>query len=84
MHDCVQEAKIAVLQEQGRNMGDDIKAMRSDIKAILDEVKGNGKPGLRTEVELLKQAQAKIWWAVSGVGGAVLGIGGYVLRGWVS
>ncbi len=71
--ECDKETRIAIVEH-------DMSEIKADIKTILEAVMGNGKPGLRTQVDRLEQAQARIWWAVSGVGASVTGIAGYILK----
>ena len=77
MHDCQQETRLA-LTEKG------IADMAVQMKEIHEAVVGNGKPGLKTEMELQKTDTARLWKAFYGlagvVGTAVIFYGGYLLK----
>lgn len=75
-HDCHQATRIALMER-------DCMEIKDDLKAILEAVVGNGKPGLKMEVDRLKQQQSRLWWVLSGVGSSVLGVIGYIIRGYV-
>lgn len=65
-HSCNHEVDLALLQQN-------TKEIQTDIKTILESITGNGSPGLKTEVALVKQAINRLW---AFLGGGVLVIVG--------
>jgi len=71
-HECKHEVDLA-LAKQWRE--DTTKKIDSLVEAIL----GNGKPGLKTEMELQKKESGRLWYAFYGCAVGVAGLGGYLL-----
>jgi hypothetical protein len=76
-HFCLHESEIAVLKMK-------LESIENGVDDILVTLKGNGKPGICTEVALLRDRQTWIWVALSGTGSILVGIAGYILRGLIS
>lgn len=79
-HQCKHEAEIAGLSAEVRHACKELKAAREDMREFFNTLKGNGKPGLITEVALIKQRQGLIWAAISSAGTGVLGIIGWLIK----
>ena len=65
-HEHKQDIDIALIGER-------LTAIAEDVKSIKVSIKGNGKPGLETEIALNKQSIKRAWWwlgaiSVGGVG----------------
>lgn len=56
-HDCRHEVDLALLQSDTADIKEDVKTIRGCLM-------GNGKVGLKTQVELLKQGQNRTWWII--------------------
>ena len=56
-HECRHEVDLALLQK-------DTADIKDDVKEILSCLMGNGKIGLKTQVELLKQSRTRSWWVI--------------------
>ena len=69
-----QTERIAVIETR-------VREISGDTKQMLQILKGNGKPGLCTEVALLKQKQGLMWACMGSVGTGVIGVIGYLIKG---
>ena len=85
-HECTQIAHIAQIAERQVAMQEAQGKWEEEVKAnfnkILEVLQGNGKPGLKTDVEMLKQSHQRlvgvVKWVFSGSG---LVVTGYILKG---
>jgi hypothetical protein len=59
-HKCIHEKEITLLVDHSNDMA-------RDLHNILDTIKGNGKPGLVTEMALQKQCMEKLHQRVDGL-----------------
>lgn len=75
-HDCIHEADLVEMKVTLQH----IVQLAQDTNKTL---KGNGSPGLCTEMALMKQKQGWVWIGLGGVASTVLGLAGYILRGLV-
>ncbi len=57
-HECKHEVDLALLQS-------DTTEIKTDVKTIVECIRGNGKQGLITDVALQKQSIMRLWWIVS-------------------
>lgn len=56
-HDCHQETEIALLKQS-------METNNLLTKEIHNSVVGNGRIGIKTQVELLRQGQKRIYWVL--------------------
>lgn len=87
-HECLHEGDFGKILTVLDNMALSQSTMRTEVKESMDNIykilKGsNGNKGLCTEMELMKQTQARLWWAISGVVSAWSVVVGYLLRGFL-
>lgn len=78
LHECQQKTRLALIER-------DYTQMAKQISEMHEAIVGNGKPGLKTDMELQKTDTGRLWKAFYGlagiVGTAVLFFGGYLIRG---
>lgn len=87
-HECTQIAHIAQIAERQLSMQESQEQWKDEVKdnfnKILEILQGNGKPGLKTDVEMLKQGHQRlvsiVKWVFSGSG---LVVTGYILKGFM-
>lgn len=79
-HPCRHEGEIAEIRSDLKHACEEMKATREDMREFFNTLKGNGKPGLITEVALIKQRQGLIWAAISSAGTGVVGIIGWLIK----
>lgn len=72
-HICNREKELGSIETK-------IDMLIAIAKENHEVLKGNGKPGLCTEVELIKQKQGWIWAAITSVGTMVLGVIGWLVK----
>jgi hypothetical protein len=83
-HYCIHETDMAVMSERQKQMQDEQGEQGADIKAILEILKGNGKPGICTDVALLKQKQNWMWAGIGASSTGVFGIFCWIVKGIIS
>lgn len=71
-HDCKHEVELALARQWREDVG-------AKIDMLVEAIMGNGKPGLKTEMELQKQTSGRLWYAFYGCAVGVTGLGGYLL-----
>ena len=73
-HHCEHETEIIVLKEHVNNVEMKVNDFEDKLDKILEILKGNGKKGLVTEIEVLKGSTQRLWWFVSVICIAVVGL----------
>jgi len=73
-HNCIKETEIALIKEHVKSVECKVNSFDEKLDRILDVLKGNGKRGLVTEVELLRASLTRLWWFVSVVCCTVVGL----------
>lgn len=71
-HICNKEKELGSIETK-------IDMLIAIAKENHEVLKGNGKPGLCTEVELIKQKQGWIWAAITSAGTMIMGVIGYLI-----
>jgi len=78
--------KVDVCEEH-QQLVTDMAVIKRDLKEntritqeILTSLKGNGAPGLRTEIELNKSAIRRAWWWLGSISAMLLAVLGWALR----
>lgn len=66
-HTCKHEADLAVMAKT-------VEGMDKKLDKVVECIDGNGKPGIKTEIELNKQAIRRAWWWLGGVSLFLVGI----------
>jgi len=61
-------------------MGVIIEAMDKKLDKVVECIDGNGRPGIKTEVALNKQAIRRGWWWLGGISIALVGIAGAAIK----
>lgn len=79
-HTCIHEVDLALMAARQVAMQNEQQEQGRDIKDILNVLKGNGKPGLCTDVALIKQKQSWMWAGVGATGTGVLGLIGWTIK----
>jgi len=70
---CLHEADLAVLARELRDNTD-------IVKKLVEKIDGNGKPGIRSDIAVLKAATSRIWWFVGVLSGGVSAVAFYIIR----
>jgi hypothetical protein len=73
-HRCNYETDIALLKDHSNVMDVAIQNLDNKLNKILEVLRGNGKRGLVTEVEVLKGSLQRLWWFVSVICVATVGL----------
>ena len=60
---------------------DNLIDVKKDTQEILASIKGNGGPGLLTQVQLNKTAINRVWYWITGISGAIIVMAGFAMRG---
>ena len=72
--------KFAMISEDYAVLKNEMRHNNEMTTAILEAVKGNGKAGLATDMEVLKSSLRRVWWWLSSISLALLAIFGWSVR----
>ena len=72
-HKCEHEVDIAL-------MGQEIKILLGQTKDIHEILVGNGKPGIKTDVEVTKSSVKRIWYFIGTFFTGFVGLAFWVLK----
>lgn len=76
-HECYQETTIALLKQSQKMIEKSLGENKKILKEILENLKGNGKIGIVTEVALLKQSSKRMWRIILLLFSVIIGIAVY-------
>lgn len=65
-HECKHEVDFALLFK-------DVEIIKEGVAAIEKSLAGNGQPGIKTTVELIKQSLGRAWWFIGIITVVIIG-----------
>ena len=77
-------AKVETYHVENREQIVSCKACRTTVEGMGKIVWGNGEPGLKGDVQSLKETRGRIKWAIGLMTGAMATIAGALFKDWMS